>query len=90
MKTWFCVTSAIDDSGRTTRAAVTAARAAERRPESGVTVGEREHVYTDWFAGLDKAKAFIAEVCPSAVVTVAPDVLDALGITASPAKEMTT
>ena len=67
MKTWFCVTSSIDDSGRTTRAAVTAARTAERRPESGVTVGEREHVYTDWFDGLEQAKAFIREVCPSAL-----------------------
>ena len=62
MKTWFCVTSAIDDSGRTTRAAVTAAYAAERRPESGVTVGEREHVYTDWFESREEADDFVREV----------------------------
>ena len=61
MKTWFCITSAIDDSVRTTAAAVTAARTAERRPESGVTIGERENVYTDWFDGLEQAKSFIRE-----------------------------
>ena len=89
MKTWFCVTSSIDDSGRTTAAAVTAAYAAERRPESGVTVGEREHVYTDWFDGLDKAKAFIAEVCPSALGRVTTDDIF-MRMLDSTAKEMTT
>lgn len=89
MKTWFCVTSAIDDSGRTTRAAVTAARTAERRPESGVTLGDREHVYTDWFDGLEQAKAFIREVCPSALVTVTTNDIF-MRMLDSPAKEMTT
>ena len=89
MKTWFCVTSAINDSGRTTRAAVTAARTAERRPESGITPGERENVYTDWFDGLEQAKAFIREVCPSALSRVtANDIF--MRMLDSTAKEMTT
>jgi len=89
MKTWFCVTSAIDDSGRTTTAAVTAAYATESRPESGVTVGEREHVYTDWFGSLDKAKAFIAEVCPSALGRITTNDIF-MRMLDNPAKEMTT
>ena len=89
MKTWFCVTSSIDYSGRTTRAEITAARTAERRPKSGVTPGERENVYTDWFDGLEQAKAFIADVCPSALGRVTTNDIF-MRMLDSTAKEMTT
>jgi len=60
MKTWFCVTSAVDNRGRMT-AAVTDSMEAEQMPQSTCTETRHKDIYKDWFESRADAEAFVRE-----------------------------
>ena len=60
MKTYYCVTSAVDDHGRMT-AAVTESVEAEQRPKNTCTSTRRKDIYKDWFESRKEAEEFVDE-----------------------------
>ena len=60
MKTYYCVTSAVDDHGRMT-AAVTESLEAQKRPENSFTSTRRKDIYKDWFDSRAAAEEFARE-----------------------------
>lgn len=58
MKTFYCVTSAIDDSGSVT-AAITASVEAEAKPENICYELPTKDVYNDWFSTREEAASFV-------------------------------
>lgn len=60
MKTYYCVTSSVDNRGRMT-AAVTESIKAERMPESSCMSTSRKDIYKDWFASREEADEFVDE-----------------------------
>lgn len=58
MKTWYCVVSTFDNSGRVT-AAITDTRRAESQPESSYTSTTKKDIYTDWFGSLKEAQRHV-------------------------------
>lgn len=60
MKTYYCVTSSFDNSGRVT-AGITASVKADKIPESTFTSTSRKDIYNDWFESIEDAKQFAEE-----------------------------
>ena len=60
MKTYYCVTSSVDNRGRMT-AAVTESIKAERAPESSYVSTRRKDIYKDWFESRKEAEEFVSE-----------------------------
>ena len=60
MKTYYCVTSAVDNRGRMT-AAVTESLEAQKRPENSFTSTRRKDIYKDWFDSRAAAEEFARE-----------------------------
>lgn len=58
MKTFYCVTSAVDDSGHIT-AAITASIEAEKKPENTCCELPTRDVYNDWFSTREEAASFV-------------------------------
>lgn len=57
MKKFYCVTSTVDNYGRST-AAITAECEVDTKPESKVTSTSRKDIYNDWFDSLAEAREF--------------------------------
>ena len=60
MKTYYCVTSSVDDRGRMT-AAVTESVKAQACPKSSCTSTRRKDIYKDWFESRKEAEVFADE-----------------------------
>lgn len=60
MKTWYCVTSSVDNKGRMT-AAITETVEAATCPPSTCLFTRRKDIYKDWFDSRDDAEAFVKE-----------------------------
>jgi hypothetical protein len=60
MKTYYCVTSAIYDSGRIV-VAITDSKEAETKPEDTRTAKNDRDIYEDWFDSIEEAKEFVEE-----------------------------
>lgn len=60
MKTWYCVTTAFDNSGRV-MSAITDAKQAESQPESSYTSTAQKDVYCDWFGSMRDAQKHVKE-----------------------------
>lgn len=60
MKTYYCVTSSVDDWGKV-RAAVTNIIEAACRPESGFKSLKHKDIYHDWFDKWEDAMKFVKE-----------------------------
>lgn len=60
MKTYYCVTTSVDDKGKVL-AAITSVIEAERKPESNFQSLSRKDVYNDWFDDPEEAKKFVEE-----------------------------
>ena len=58
MKTFYCVTSAVDDHGHMT-AAITASVKAEKKPGSSYCELPTKDVYNDWFSTREEAVSFV-------------------------------
>ena len=60
MKTYYCVTSSVDDRGRMT-AAVTESVKAQECLKSSCTSTRRKDIYKDWFGSRKEAEEFVDE-----------------------------
>ena len=60
MKTYYCVTTSVDDKGKVL-AAITSVIEAESKPESNFRSLSRKDVYDDWFDDPKEAKKFVEE-----------------------------
>lgn len=60
MKTYYCVTTSVDDKGKVL-AAITSVIEAESKPESSFRSLSWKDVYNDWFDDPDEAKKFVEE-----------------------------
>ena len=60
MKTYYCVTSSVDDRGRMT-ATVTESVGAEQMPKNTCTSTRRKDIYKDWFESRKEAEDFVNE-----------------------------
>ena len=60
MKTYYCVTSSVDDRGRMT-AAVTESMEAEQMPKNTCMSTRRKDIYKDWFESRKEAEDFATE-----------------------------
>ena len=60
MKTWYCVTSSVDNKGRMT-AAITETVEAATCPPSTCLFTRRRDVYKNYFGTRDEAAAFVEE-----------------------------
>ncbi len=60
MKTYYCVTTSINDSGKVL-AAITSVVDAVCKPENSFQSLKRRDVYHDWFVDLEEAKKFVEE-----------------------------
>lgn len=60
MKTYYCVTSSVDDKGKV-MAAITNVIEAVRKPENSFKSGKRKDIYHDWFESREEAKKFVEE-----------------------------
>lgn len=60
MKTYYCVTSSVDNRGRMT-AAVTESMEAEQMPKNTCTSTRRKDIYKDWFGSRKEAEDFATE-----------------------------
>ena len=60
MKTYYCVTTSVDDKGKVL-VAITRVLEAESKPESSFRSLSRKDVYNDWFDDLEEAKKFVEE-----------------------------
>lgn len=59
-KTYYCVTTSVDDKGKVL-AAITSVIEAESKPESSFRSLSRKDVYNDWFDDPEEAKKFVEE-----------------------------
>lgn len=60
MKTYYCVTTSVDDRGKV-KVAVTNVIEAVCRPENSFKSGKRKDIYHDWFEDPEEAKRFVEE-----------------------------
>ena len=60
MKTWYCVTTAYYDNGKTT-AAITGITEAERKPEDYSISSRDRDVYLDWYETLAEAEKAVRD-----------------------------
>lgn len=60
MKTYYCVTTSVDDKGKVL-VAITSVVQAESKPESSFRSLSRKDVYNDWFDDPKEAKKFVEE-----------------------------
>ena len=60
MKTYYCVTSSVDDKGKV-RAAITNVVDAACKPENSFKSLKRKDVYTDWFESREEAEKLVEE-----------------------------
>lgn len=60
MKTYYCVTSSIDDKGKV-RAAITSIVEAVSKPENSFKSLKRKDIYTDWFESREEAEKLVKE-----------------------------
>ena len=60
MKTYWCVTSSVYDSGRIT-AAITNVVQAVKKPDYKFKSTRRKDIYNDWFESQEEAERFVAE-----------------------------
>lgn len=60
MKTFWCVTTSVDDRG-TVRAAITSFVEAVCKPENTSTSTSRKDIYNDWFEDHEEAEKFVEE-----------------------------
>lgn len=60
MKTYWCVTTSVDDKGKVI-AAITSTVEAVCQPENTSKSTNRKDVYNDWFDNLDAAEKFVEE-----------------------------
>lgn len=60
MKTFWCVTTSVDDKG-TVRAAITSFVEAVSQPENSFRSTKRKDIYNDWFSDQEEAKRFVKE-----------------------------
>ena len=60
LKTYWCVTTSVDDRGRVV-AAITDTFEAVSKPENTSTSTQRKDIYNDWFESPEEAQAFVDE-----------------------------
>lgn len=60
MKTYYCVTTSVDDRG-TVRAAITSVTEAACKPENSSQSLKLKDIYHDWFDDPEEAKKFVEE-----------------------------
>lgn len=60
LKTYWCVTTSVDDRGRVV-AAITDTVEAISKPENTSTSTRRKDIYNDWFESPEEAQAFVDE-----------------------------
>lgn len=60
MKTYYCVTSSVDDEGKV-RAAITDVIDAVCKPENSFKSLKRKDIYTDWFESREEAEKLVEE-----------------------------
>lgn len=60
MKTYYCVTSSVDDKGKV-RAAITSVIDAVCKPENNFKSLKRKDIYTDWFESREEAEKLVEE-----------------------------
>lgn len=60
MKTYYCVTTSVDDRGNV-RAAITSVTEAACKPENSSSSLKRKDIYHDWFDDPEEAKKFVEE-----------------------------
>ena len=60
MKTYYCVTSSVDDKGKV-RAAITSVIDAVYKPENSFKSLKRKDIYTDWFESREEAEKLVEE-----------------------------
>lgn len=60
MKTYWCVTTSVDDRGRVV-ANITNTIEAVSKPENSSTITKRRDIYNDWFESEEEAQAFVDE-----------------------------
>lgn len=60
MKTYYCVTTSVDDRGNV-RAAITNVTEAACKPENSSVSLKRKDIYHDWFDDPEEAKKFVEE-----------------------------
>lgn len=60
LKTYYCVTTSVDDRG-TVRAAITSVAEAVCKPENSFKSLKRKDIYHDWFDDPEEAKKFVEE-----------------------------
>ena len=60
MKTYYCVTSSVDDKGKV-RAAITNVIDAACKPENSFKSLKRKDIYTDWFESREEAEKMVEE-----------------------------
>lgn len=60
MKTYYCVTSSVDDKGKV-RAAITSVIDAVCKPENSFKSLKRKDIYTDWFESREEAEKLVEE-----------------------------
>lgn len=60
MKTYWCVTTSVDDRGRVV-ANITNTVEAASKPENSSKSTDRKDIYNDWFESLEEAQEFVEE-----------------------------
>lgn len=60
MKTYYCVTTSVDDRGKVI-AAITNVVTASSKPENSFRSLKRKDIYNDWFGDSEEAKKFVEE-----------------------------
>ena len=60
MKTYYCVTSSVDDKGKV-RAAITNVIDAACKPENSFKSLKHKDIYTDWFESREEAEKLVEE-----------------------------
>lgn len=60
MKTYYCVTTSVDDKGKV-RAAITNIIEAVCKPEDSYKSLKHKDIYNDWFESPEEAEAFVKE-----------------------------
>lgn len=60
MKTYYCVTTSVDDNGKV-RAAITNVTEVVCKPENNSVSLKRKDIYHDWFDDPEEAKKFVEE-----------------------------
>lgn len=60
MKTFYCVTTSVDDRGKV-KAAITNYIDTDHRPENSFVSLARKDIYNDWFESYEEAERFVEE-----------------------------